>query len=446
MVAAAGAAAGGVDEHLVPSSPSVATAVGRASATAKDLRKAMTTADRMPGVAPPRHRAGRARPGTHLAEDLPMTSFRAFVAASLLSLAVPACGGGQPVTMADSFDLDIFGPHVNDLHGPYVSGAEFQINVGSSASQSQAGWTLSSSDPNVVQVTSPLTGGSASVKAVRPGVTTLRVLDASGNVLDTHAAVVAIPDTVKLSAEGPLLTGASDDAAVITQAAIVEGGQATFLVRYFAQGMELYGSGALTPGGTTDIAATTASTSFASARDFLQVTPDLKATTGVVSLRVGGSVVGELPVSVVPPSALSHVSLLPQSTDAAQPGDSLVLYAHAVGTVAGQAVDVYGASFNWLIDGKPEVSAFIDGPADLFFYSYDSSVTEDVAPSYGSLTTPYAIVHGNGGSVGSTATAPLACAVYGAPGGTASPFFGVALGLVGLAFARRRTLAARRQA
>ena len=163
-----------------------------------------------------------------------MKSLSSLLAASLLSLLSLTSVGcttstpSRPVTMADSFDLDLFGPHVDDLHTPYVAGASFAITVSASSSQSQAGWSLSSSDPAVFRVESALSGGSANVTAVAPGQATLNVLNASGEVMDSHPISVAIPDQVNLYAEGLLVTGASDSAAQITQASIVAGGRPRF--------------------------------------------------------------------------------------------------------------------------------------------------------------------------------------------------------------------------
>jgi hypothetical protein len=102
--------------------------------------------------------------------------------------------------------------------------------------------------------------------------------------------------------------------------------------------------------------------------------------------------------------------------------------------------DVYGASFDWQINGQSQPSAFYDGPADLFFYSYDSGVTENVAATYESFA-PYAVVHGQGGSVGSTGF--TGCALSGAPGApdssaAASSLLAFALAMTGVVFARRK--------
>ena len=131
------------------------------------------------------------------------------------------------VTMADDFDRDVFGPHVGDLHTPYLAGAHFQVSVTTGREQNGTGWTLSSSDPDVLRVVSPPAGGSATVAAGRPGRTVLSVLDAKGAVLDSHAVTVAAADQVSLYSEGLLLTGAPDAVARVTRANIVAGGEAT---------------------------------------------------------------------------------------------------------------------------------------------------------------------------------------------------------------------------
>jgi MYXO-CTERM domain-containing protein len=363
-----------------------------------------------------------------------MTLLRTFVA-SLAALAFAGCSSGKPVTMSDAFDIDIFGPHQDDLHTPYVSGAQFNITVSGESSDSQAGWQVTSSNPEVIQVTGGLAQGSAGVTCLKPGNAILSVVAPNGDVLDTRAVSVAVPDHVGLYAEGPLLTGAADQTAEISTASVVADGQATFLVRYFLQGVELYGSGALTPTGTGGVTASTVSASFATARDFLQVTPAAMGASGSVSLLVDHNVVGELPVTAVLPSSVTQVTLLAQSTATAQQGDSLVLYAHAIDA---SSSEVYGASFAWKINGQTQSSLFVGGPADLFFYNYDGSVTEDVAASYEKYA-PYAIVHGQGGSVGSTSN--IGCSLTGGAGAGATSMLGLGLGIVAIAFARRRRTA-----
>jgi hypothetical protein len=340
--------------------------------------------------------------------------------------------------MADSFDLDLFGQHTDDLHTPYVAGANVAITVNSDGTQDSSGWTLVSSDTSVISVTQALTSaGGAQVKAVGPGGATLRVVDASGKVLDSSNVSVAIPDQVSLYAEGPLLTGATDASAQVTTANVVAGGYATFLVRYFQQGTELYGSGALTTSSTNGLNATTVSASFATDRDFLQVgTPTIEGMTGSVALTVGGQVVGEIPITTVPASAVTHVEILAQSAAGASKGTTLTLYAHAVDATA---ANVYGASFDWSIDGVNAggggSALDAEDPTDLFTYQYDSSVSETVSASYDGFS-PSIVAHGQGGSVGSSAD--VGCSVSGSPiPAPWSPAAATALALAGLAGAVR---------
>jgi len=366
-----------------------------------------------------------------------MAPLKTLVLATATSFALFGCSfsgagsSGKSVTMADAFDLDIFGPHEDDLHSPYVSGARFGISV--LATGNQQGWTLSSSDPNVMRVTSSLVGGTATVTAGSPGHATLSVLDSTGALLDSHAVTVEVPDQVSLYAEGLLLTGAPDSTAQVSHASIVAGGEATFLVRYFAQGVELYGSGALQPTGTGGVTATTVSASFASDRDFLQVTAPAKGASASVSLAVNHLVVGEVPITSVDASAVTQVSVMQQSSDAATTGTSLALYAHATDATS---AEVYGASFDWSINGVSQSSVLVGGPADLFFYSFDPTTIETVTAAYEGFA-PSSVVHGHGGYVGSTAN--VGCALARAPGvdgASSAAAFGLAL--AGLASARRR--------
>jgi hypothetical protein len=372
----------------------------------------------------------------------------------LAALAAPiACGGSShgSVTMADAFDLDIFGAHVNELHTPYVAGASFNITVGSDDPRSGAGWTLSSSDPDVIRVTSPLLGGSATVGTRRPGQATLSVIDESGAVLTSRVVTVAVPDQVNLYAQGLLLTGAPDSVAQLTQASVVRGGEATFLARYFSQGTELYGNGVLQSTATAGVTTTTVSPVFASDRDFLQIAPSPESEpldVAMVSLLVDQAVVGQVPITVVDGASITHVTVLPQPTDNPQQGDSLLLYAHAVDETS---TEVYGASFSWRVDGQaswesqPADGGFVDSssavgsqPADLFFYTFDPSATETVAAELDGFA-PQIIVHGHGGTVGSTAEVGCSVAVVGAHAGlpTWAPGFTL-LSVLSMMLRRRR--------
>jgi hypothetical protein len=336
--------------------------------------------------------------------------------------------------MADAFDSDIFGPCMNDLHSPYVAGAVFGITVTTDSAQSTAGWTLTSSDQNVMRVTTELWDGSATVTAGNPGQATLTVLDAKGALVTSQEVSVALPDQVNLYAEGLVITGASDSVAQVTQASVVAGGDATFLVRYFAQGNELSGGGALHATANGGVTVTVNPASYAPARDFLGVTVPTEGTSATVSLVIDNVVVGELPITEVPPSAVKSVSILPQSTDGATNGTLLTVYAHAVDD---SSRDVFGASFNWTINWESMQSAPVDGPVDLFFYNFDSAASETVMASYDQFS-PSVSVHGHGGSVSSTAD-PITCALRGPVGGRSpGSLAGVGLAIVAAAFVRRR--------
>ena len=53
-----------------------------------------------------------------------------------------------------------------------------------------------------------------------------------------------VPDRVELDAHGSLILGRADEAPV-SEARVVENGEATYLVRYFRDGQQLHGNGVL---------------------------------------------------------------------------------------------------------------------------------------------------------------------------------------------------------
>jgi hypothetical protein len=378
---------------------------------------------------------------------------RASLALVAFALAAGCNNNGQRVTMQDDFDLDLFGPHTDDLHTPYVVGARFNIDVTATDGSNTAGWTLQSSDPTVFSIgTAPAQPGQSAssafsepVVAVAAGQATVTVLDNDGKTVDSHVVVVGIPDSVQLYAHGKLIAGESDVQALVSTAQVVSGGDATFLVRYFEAGTELSGSGALAPTATGAIAASAEQSTLATARDWLEVDGSAPGT-GQVSLVVGGLPLSTLPVTVVGQSAIQTVTLLQQSTAQANDGATLWVVGRALDA---QSNDVYGASYQWSFQGaslgsaSPIFSNQPTVPTDLVSYTYQSNASGTVLASLGTLDAS-TVVHAQAGSVGVSSTADVACSVGAAPGaglaGGASAAFGLAAIAAG-AVRRRRVRA-----
>jgi MYXO-CTERM domain-containing protein len=370
-------------------------------------------------------------------------SFPSFASrASLVVVAVALTAGcnqqGQRVTMQDDFDLDLFGPHTDDLHTPYVVGAKFNIDVNAQDGRNTAGWSLKSSDPSVFDVGGPpsspaSTSGPSSafsepVAALAAGQATLTVLDGNGKVVDSHVVTVGVPDSVRLYAHGRLLAGASDDQARVSSAAVVSGGEATFLVRYFEVGTELSGSGALAPTATGSLTTSAAQSTLATARDWLQV-DGTTAGSGQVSLVVGGQTLGSLPVTVVATSAIQSVGVAKQDDSQASDGQTLYVVGRAFDD---QKNDVYGASYQWSFGGSA-LSANLPGqPTDVLSYQFKGSASGTVQASLGALGAA-TTVHAQAGSVAVTSTADVGCSVGGAPGAGLTGGAAAALGLAALA-------------
>ena len=350
------------------------------------------------------------------------------------------CGSNQPTpqaTMTDSFDQDIFGAHNGTLDSPYLIGSQFTINVTTVWGGPQTGWTIVSSDPSVIQV-GTLYNGSSQVTAGGDGHATVSVLDESGATVVSQDVTVEVPDQVSLYAEGLLLTGAGDSASEVTSISVYSGGDALFLVRYFRDGNELLGSGALVTSTTGDVTTQTeqGADPNAPSRDFLDIsTPDdLLTDTASVQLMLAKVLVSTVTVTTV--SSVSKVDLVSQSTMAAKEGDELTVYAHAVDSAGN---NVFGASYDWTVNGKSLDDYTTSGPTDLLVYHYKPSVTEKVGASLASFS-PTTEVHGTGAMVESTGDqAAIACAVR-APGRNSSGLatFGAFIALAALAATRRR--------
>jgi MYXO-CTERM domain-containing protein len=350
----------------------------------------------------------------------------------------PSLDPGPSVAMQDSFEITLFAKAQDDLHTPYVLGSAFTISIASTdyTSSQVAGWTLVSSDPSVLAVQPTSGAGEFSATAAGAGTTTLEVLGGGGTILDTHVVSVAAPDSVQLCSHGLLLAGASDAQAQVSRASLVQGGIATFLVRYFQGGQELYGNHAVTTTATGAVTAKTTTSSFGDDRDWVEIDSGATTGTGQVTLSVGGQVSATVPSQVVGPSAITSVGVAAQSDANAADGDTLYVFGRAFDA---NDVDVYGATFGWLSNGVPitSVDPTANGPADMILYTYKQSATVALTAELDGDTSPPTTVHGTGATL--TTSADVGCSI-GPPGGRRMSALWGAVSLALLALRRRRRL------
>jgi MYXO-CTERM domain-containing protein len=383
--------------------------------------------------------------GTPIAKGDRMRSinFFAFPLLALSSSLAIGCSTpadpGPSVAMQDSFEITLFGKAQDDLHTPYVAGAKFSITVATTDYPQTAAWVLESSDPTVIAVSSAAASTSFPVSAMGVGHATLTVKDSSGKIYDQKDVDVAQPDHAQLCAHGLLLAGLSDDQSQVTQARVVAGGTATFLVRYFQGAQELYGNGAVTPTATGAVTATSTTSSFADDRDWVEIDALEGMGTGSVTLVVGGSPVTVVPATVVAASGIASVGALPQLDSGATNGDTLYVFARAFDASGN---DVYGGSFNWTVAGMPVTSSLPTGePSDTLSYTFAEGKSETIDVGDQGLSAAVTVQATGGAaatSVGSTEN--VGCSVSGAPGSSngALGFAALALAAAGALVSRRR--------
>jgi MYXO-CTERM domain-containing protein len=352
-------------------------------------------------------------------------------------LAVAGLGAcGPTYSMTDDVDITWdFGATLSkfddDLHRPYVRGSKVTLFAHSSEDNPDfRGWTIVSSDPNVFRVDDNIVDVSASRlsshgQAVGTGTAELTLLDASGDEVGSATAEVVVPDRVELAAHGSLILG-RDDEAPVNEARVMVGGQATYLVRYFRGGTQLYGNGVLTvnaPAGVTP----QARTSFLfENREWLTLDATAAgAGTGSMELLADGVKVASVPVVVVPETAIVDVVLLTQSEKGRADGDWMVTLAQAYD---GNGARIFGVDYTWNVDGVMQI-----GDGDLYRYRFKKGQFQMVQARRGSHTDS-AMIQSDEGHVGSTNN--IGCST----GGGASWLVGL-VG-VGMIVVRRRRRAA----
>jgi hypothetical protein len=363
-----------------------------------------------------------------------------FLLVAPVMLACNGLGNQNGVAMQDTFALDLFGPPQDAINTPYVAGAKFDVNVVANGVDT-TGFRVTSSDPTVLRIDRVSSSTSSlDFPAIAAGVghATLSIVDAKGNVVHSHDVDVDEPDGVELHSHGLMLGGLPDAQTKLSHVNVLESGTATLLVRYFKGSQELWGNGAVTASSVGAVDARTTRSSFGDARDWIEIDAS-QLGSGQVTLSVGGSAVAVVPVSVVDAGSVARVGMLAQSDSQAQDGQSLAVFARASNA---QGDDVYGASFTWQINGAaiaPSATMGYGRPADLLTYQYKGSQSETVSASIDGDSSSLS-VHGQGGTIGSSAD--VGCSVArgaGAAGG--GGVFALALGAVVAAAARRRRAA-----
>jgi hypothetical protein len=281
-------------------------------------------------------------------------------------LATAACG--DTVYINDSIDLDfdfsLTKPRVDaDLTTPYVVGSKITITISDSDEDVEVGrWHAVSEDPSVFAINDVVVGDkilTLHCRSTGGGRTSIVVYD--GDHERARALVeVGVPDRVDLDAHAWMIIGRNDQARV-DEARIVEGGTATYLVRYFAGERELHGNGALAFEAADNVTAEARTSFLFEEREWLTLTA---AAPGTSSMKLGANttIVNAVPVVVVPATDIDRVEIHGSDESHAKKDDYLVALAQAFDA---QDRRIFGVEYSWSVD---DVAAVGDG--DLYRYQF----------------------------------------------------------------------------
>jgi len=202
---------------------------------------------------------------------------------------------------------------------------------------------------------------------------------------------------------------------------VLEGGEATYLVRYFNQDQELHGNGVLTTGAVDGLVAQPRTTFLFENREWLSLT---STRQGIVALplRVDGTIVNDVQVVTVGESAIDGVALITQSEKGADDGQWFVALAQSYDSDGRR---IFGVDYTWDINGSP-----LTAEGDLYRYEYKAGKWEMVTASKAGHQDSQ-MIQSDKGYVDSSNH--IGCS---AGGGAGAPL--VMLGLVGLLSRRRR--------
>ena len=351
-----------------------------------------------------------------------------------LALALVGAACGPTYSMTDDIDLTWdFGltprRFDDDLHSPYVRGAAVTVFAHSSDNKEDlGGWSIESSDPAVFRIGEAVASGGRDLavrgQAVGEGTAALTLRDPHGHAVGHGVAEVRVPDAIELDAHGSLILG-RDDEARVTEARVLAGGAATYLVRYFQAGRELHGNGVLSADVPAGVTAEPRTTFLFEDREWLTLRTTA-AAAGTVQLLADGVAAATLPVVVVPESAIADVVVLTEPEGGHKDGDWLAALAQAYDM---SGVRIFGVDYQWNVNGAAQ-----QGDGDLYRYQFKAGQHTMVQAQRGTHADS-AQIQSQGGYVSSTNH--VGCAAGG--GGS------LIVGLVGLGLVvgRRRRVTRR---
>lgn len=295
------------------------------------------------------------------------------------------------------------------LHSPYVRGAQFTLYASTDESTGTAeNWQIVSSDTSVLDISSAVRGSGSQISvgatARGAGSAVIKIIDSGGHVLASEPVDVKIPDAAKVEANGPLVIGRPDSAATVNTPSMVASGVATFLVRWFAGGVELHGNGVLNPD-SNSVGVMPESSYLSVQRDWLQLTAPATPGNYQIGLSAGGVYVTQMSIQVVPASDISSISLSGEDESHASLGTYLAVLAQAVGA---SGAPIYGVEYKFDVDGDNQA-----GFGDLYRYTYLPGTPKTLTAKMGTMSSN-ATIHAGSGYVDSTNN--VGCSSTGASG------------------------------
>jgi uncharacterized protein (TIGR03382 family) len=160
-----------------------------------------------------------------------------------------------------------------------------------------------------------------------------------------------------------------DDQAAVDEARILEGGTATYLVRYYNGDRELHGNQVLSVNAPAALTAEPRTTFLFENREWLSLTATTPGAASV-ELLVDGDSHGTFPVVTVPETDIASVVMLTQSESGAHDGEWLVALAQSFDS---QSRRIFGVDYTWDVDGVEQTAE-----GDLYRYEYKKGAIEMV--------------------------------------------------------------------